>query len=146
MTHPKHLRRLVDFCCDRHGCGHHIDGHGYGGACNVPDCKCTGWRDHVGCDHREETDLAGRLAVAERALEIVKPERDRLIAALQAAAEDLADMRGRIGALQDRVTSGLMVRCWINEDGKRFAFADDIYALLDPDNAGKAEPREETAR
>ncbi len=51
-TFPPGLNRGVDFCCDRYGCGHHIDGHGYGENCYVPGCPCTCWRDHVNCDHR----------------------------------------------------------------------------------------------
>lgn len=53
---PKHLRRMVDFCCDGNGtgCGHHIDAHGYGTNCQSPTCGCPVWRDHTTCDHREQ--------------------------------------------------------------------------------------------
>jgi hypothetical protein len=56
-TYPKHLRRMVDFCCDRLGCGHHVDGHGYGNDCQVPGCDCQGWRDHTVCDHRQMDEV-----------------------------------------------------------------------------------------
>lgn len=155
MTHPKHLRRLVDFCCERHGCGHHIDGHGYGEQCYVPGCDCTGWRDHVNCDHRDETDPAGRLALAEAAVRVLKLTADRTFASVGIVADENADLRKQVAdlteqlarrerewhtenaALRARIADGLMVRCWTNEDGNRFAFAEDILAALDPEAAAQ---------
>jgi len=69
-TFPPYLRRMVDFCCDRtgdlngFGCGHHIDGHGYGTACQVPGCDCPTWHDHTVCAHRQQ-DIANAAALAE---------------------------------------------------------------------------------
>lgn len=43
-------------CCDRLGCGHHINGHSHGSHCTHPGCGCRVWRDHVNCVHRLDTD------------------------------------------------------------------------------------------
>lgn len=63
-TFPPHLNRPVDFCCDRHGCGHHIDGHGLGENCYVRGCPCTAWRDHVNCGHRDGAEADPNAAIA----------------------------------------------------------------------------------
>lgn len=70
VAFPMHLRRRVDFCCDQtgdpsgFGCGHHIDGHGYGSGCQVPGCECPNWHDHTFCDHRQQ-DIADAESPAE---------------------------------------------------------------------------------
>jgi hypothetical protein len=78
---------------------------------------------------KPETDsdllISEALSGAEKALD-----------ALAAAREELAEMRRkRNDAIQKRakLIQGVMtVRCWTNEDGKQFVFADDLFALLDP--------------
>ena len=81
-TFPPHLRSMVDFCCDRvAGCGHHVDGHGYGNNCQVPGCECTSWRDHTFCEHRA-MDAADPLIEVERLRAAMAELADQLRAAV----------------------------------------------------------------
>jgi hypothetical protein len=90
-TYPKHLRRMVDFCCDRGGlgCGHHIDGHGYGSNCQVPGCDCRCWHDHTICDHRQ-VDATDPLVEVERLRAVEAEVGAALVAASESASWDRA--------------------------------------------------------
>jgi hypothetical protein len=48
----------------------------------------------------------------------------------RAADAETNRLRDRVRQLEATLWRVQMVRCWTNEDGKRFAFADDIAAAI----------------
>jgi hypothetical protein len=56
---------------------------------------------------------------------------------LRFAEQKTAEAFARRDDAERRLWNARMVRCWTNEDGKRFVFADDLFAATDPDIAAK---------
>jgi hypothetical protein len=58
-----------------------------------------------------------------------------------------AKLREQLGSTKARISAAATVEVWTNEDGKRFVFADDLMAALDPNPeanpATTAEPADE---
>lgn len=85
----------------------------------------------------QQSELAESLAatardlqahIEARALELAEPQIRQLNAAVKSRDREFDELK-RLRATMHRVRH--QVRCWENEDGKWFAFRDDLYAALE---------------
>lgn len=74
--------------------------------------------------------IVSKLAAEVERLRVENERLERILLAAEKKAEQATT--GRIEA-ERRLWNVRTVQCWTNEDGKRFAFADDLLAATDPD-------------
>lgn len=70
-------------------------------------------------------------AANDRAARHALRDCDRAEAERDEARADTARLRDQLADAEAKVRAVRMVRCWRNEDGKRFVFADDLRVALD---------------
>lgn len=49
---------------------------------------------------------------------------------LQRLQERNKELQARVAELEEKLHQVAMIRCWTNEDGKRFLFAEDLAKVL----------------
>lgn len=85
--------------------------------------KALGWDDLTMPGSTVAREAAERIRRLGREVERMKDERDRARGEAHAAV-------GRRDKVESTVRRVEMVKFWTNEDGKRFVFADDLYAAM----------------
>lgn len=86
---------------------------------------------------RRVADNAEFIAAAREDVPALVAEVERLRAALRDAAEQVAEADDAVGAAiarahtaETKLHAVAMVKAWKNEDGKRFVFADELFAAV----------------
>ncbi|MEI5032418.1 hypothetical protein RB201_04255 [Streptomyces sp. S1A(2023)] len=95
------------------------------------------WGDRWAEPDDEVGSIADSGAQLARVMPLVLDEVDRLRKALSEAADQVAELEDGLGqasaetaALKQRIHEACMARAWINEDGKKFVFAEDLKEPL----------------
>jgi hypothetical protein len=103
-----------------------------------PDCPLHGapqdrrCSDPIECGH--EAALGQALAEVERLTALTRRDAqciEDLARENTTLTADAERLRAAAHEAEDKVRRVALVRCWTNEDGKRFVFADDLVQALD---------------